>query len=99
MHKLLTAVVLSALGVCAITFAAVITSTAVEADTAFLSTISAGAVVIGLLAIVVALLERTNNRPTGPTAGPLGADRHDDRDTVRVRDELRAIGFGGLTRP
>ena len=99
MRNLLTAIVLSALGICAITFAAVVTSTAGEADTALLSTISAGAVVIGLLAIVVALLERTNSRATGPTAGQLGADRHDDRDTIRVRDELRAIGFGGVARP
>ena len=92
MRTLITAAVLSAFGLCVITFAVVQASTAVEADTALFSTMSAGAVVIGLLAILVALLERSHPRSTGPSAGLLGADRQDDRDDVRVRDELRAIG-------
>ena len=93
MRKLITAAALSALGFCAIAGAAVVASTAVEADTALLSTVSAAAVVIGLLAILVALLERTHQRATGPSAGPLGSNGRDDRDTIRVRDELQAIGL------
>jgi hypothetical protein len=91
MRTLITAAVLSALGICAITFAVLLASAAVDADTAFLSTMSAGAVVLGLVAILVALLERANQRASGPSAGPLGPDRRDDRDIIRVREELRAI--------
>ncbi|HEU5000928.1 MAG TPA: hypothetical protein VFT68_18475 [Lapillicoccus sp.] len=98
MRKLITAAVLSALGICAIAFAAVVASTAVEADTALLSTVSAGAVVVGLLAILVALLERSHQRAAEPSAGLLGSDGRDDRDTIRVRDELQALGFGGVGR-
>lgn len=91
MRTLITAAVLSALGISALTFAVVLASTAVDADTALFSTMSGGAVVVGLLAILVALFERANNGASGPSAGPLGSNGQDDRDVIRVREELRAI--------
>jgi hypothetical protein len=98
MRKLITVVALSVLCIGALTCAVLLAAHSVDADTAFLSTVSAGAVVVGLLAILVALLERTHQRMDVPPNRLAGADSHDDRDAVRVREELRAIGFGGVAR-
>ena len=98
MRKLITAAVLSIIGTGVLIVAVLLASHSVDADSAFLSSVSGVAVVVGLLAILVALLERSHQRVTGPSADPLGTDRVDDRDDSRVRDELRAIGFGGVPR-
>ncbi len=55
-----------------------------------------------VMALLIALLERANRRASGPGGtGLVGPG--DDRDVVRMRDELRAVGtdngWDGSTRP
>lgn len=90
MVKLVTVAVLSIAAATGVVLAVVAATDSVSDDLGSLSTVSAVAVVVAFLALVVGLLERTNRRASGPAGRGLGGARN-DRDTVRALDELRAL--------
>ena len=65
--------------------------TTASGDLGFLSSVSAVAVIVAFLALVVGLLERTHRRASGPAGRALGRGARNDRDTGRTLDELRAM--------
>ncbi len=92
MVKLVTVAVVSTVAAAGLVLAAIMATTYVAGDFGFLSTVSAAAIIVGFLALLVALLEHTNRRAHGPAGSALGGGARDDRDVARMLDELRAVG-------
>ena len=92
MVKLVIVAALSTLAAAALVVAAVPATTYLAGDPSALSSVGAVAVVVGFLALLVALLERTNRRASGPGVPGRDVDGREDRDGNRVLDELRAAG-------
>jgi hypothetical protein len=95
MFKLVTIAALSTLAAAGVVVAAVPATTYLTGDPSALSSVGAVAVVVGFLALLVALLERTNRRASGPGGPGRDVDGREDRDMNRVLDELRAVGGSG----
>ena len=92
MFKLVAVAVLSTLAAAGLVLAATTAIGHVAAgDVGFLSSVSAAAFIVGFLALLVALLERTNRRAFGPAGSIVGGRARDDRDMVRTLDELQAM--------
>ena len=92
MLKLVTIAALSIVAVAGVVVAAVPAAVYLAGDSSIPSTVLATAVVVAFLVLVVARLERTNRRASGPGGPGRDIDGRADRDTDRVLDELRAVG-------
>jgi hypothetical protein len=90
MLKLVSVIALSTLAAAGLVLAAVTATTYLAGDVGVLTSVSAAAVVAAILVLIIALLERANTRATGPGGTALD-DARDDRDLVRLREELRAV--------
>ncbi len=91
MLKLVSVVAPSTLVAAGLVLAAVTTTTYLAGDFGVLSSVSAVAVVVSFVVLLIALLERANTRAAGPSGTAIHNAR-DDRDMVRMREELRAAG-------
>ena len=91
MFKLVTVAVLSTVATAGLVLAAITATNDGAGDLGFLSSVSAVAVIVAFLALVVGLLERTHRRAFGPAGHALGRGARSDRDTGRTLDELRAM--------
>jgi hypothetical protein len=92
MFKLVTIAALSTLAAAGLVVAAVPAAVYLGGDSSIPSTVVATAVVVAFVVLVVAQLERTNRRASGPGGPGRDLDGREDRDTNRVLDELRAVG-------
>jgi hypothetical protein len=91
MFKLVAVTALSTLAAAGLVLAATTAVGYVPGDVGLLSSVSAAAFIVGFLALLVALLERTKRRTSGPAGSTFGGRSRDDRDMVRTLDELRAM--------
>ena len=91
MSKLVTVAVLSTVTTAGLVLAAIAAAKDPSGDHGLLSSVSAVAVIVAFLALVVGLLERTHRRGVGPAGRALGRGARNDRDTGRTLDELRAM--------
>ena len=91
MFKLVTVAALSTVATAGLVLVAITVANDPAGDLGFLSSVSAVAVIVAFLALVVGLLERTHRRASGPAGRALGREARNDRDTVRTLDELRAM--------
>lgn len=91
MLKLVSVTVLSILAAAGLVLAVVTATAYLAGDVDALSSVCAVVLTLTVMALLIALLERANRRASGPGGtGLVGPG--DDRDVVRSRDELRAVG-------
>jgi hypothetical protein len=87
-----TVTVLSVLAAFALLTATIAGGAYVAGDSTLPSTFAAVGVVLALATLLLAAMQRSHRRASGPGASAIGADCAGDRDLVRTRDELRAAG-------